>query len=169
MSKGNRFSSWASVVLFAASMACAGSAQAQKCEQLETYGAYARCRVSAGKKPVSAAAWIRTHSGKHGSSGAGSKASAAHAGKAPAHKSYQQERARHDVLRARANVLAEHPKMARYQSRANDLKADDDRNVKAFDAQATTASGAEAALPGLKRHDDKLDKMLAQVESVVKS
>ena len=151
----------------AALMVCAASGWAQASDKQETYGTYARSCVAAGHKPISAAAWVRAHR-----SGMGLALSGTSTDGSPenplARGPYAAERSRHDALRARAEALSRDPKMERYQSRANDLKADDDRRVQEFDRQAALAGGSMAALSGLKLHDDKLDQMVAQVEQVVR-
>lgn len=164
MSNQNPIARWSSAALLAAAMVCVSPAAAQSCENLPNYGAYALCRVAAGQKPVSAAVWVQARQAK----GVLPLAAVGSPGNQIALDPYRAERARHDQLRARADELSQSPKMQRYQSRANDMKADDDRSVKEFDRQAAATGGVAVALPALKRHDDKLDRILAQVESAVK-
>lgn len=157
--------SWALAALIGASLACPATAREMPCDSRTTYGAYVLCCVQAGRRPIPAAAWVRAH----GAPPAASRAplSDESPGNPLARGPYRAERVRHDTLRARADVLSQHPAMKRHQARADELKRDDDRKIAQFDRQAAPSGGSAAALPGLKRHDDKLQKMVRQVEGVV--
>jgi hypothetical protein len=151
--------------LVLASAVCPVIAGEPSCEALRSYGAYALCCVERGQPPVSAAAWVRGR--RTPSTPKAAPPSDESPGNPLARGPYRAERARHDALRARADLLSQHPRMQRYQARADELKRDDDRKVAQFDRQAAPSGGSAAALPGLKRHDDKLQKMVHQVEGVV--
>ena len=151
--------------LIGASMICPATAREAQCEALGSYGAYALCCIEAGRRPVPASVWVRGRGAPPVASTAA--ISDESPGNPLARGPYRAERVRHDALRARADVLSQHPGMRRYQSRADELRRDDDRKIAQFDRQAAPAGGSAAALPGLKRHDDKLQKMVQQVEGIV--
>lgn len=156
---------WMLAALIGASMICPAAAREAPCEALGSYGAYALCCIEAGGRPIPASVWVHRR-------GVPPVASAAplpdeSPGNPLARGPYRAERVRHDALRARADVLSQHPGMRRYQGRADELKRDDDRKIAQFDRQAAVSGGSAAALPGLKRHDDKLHKMVRQVEGMV--
>lgn len=156
---------WMLVALIGAWMVCPAAAHEEQCEALGSYGAYALCCVEAGRRPVSAAVWVRGRSlPPFAPTPALSDESP---GNPLARGPYREERLRHDALRARADALSQHPSMSRYQSRADELRRDDDQKIEQFDRQAAPPGGSAAALPGLKRHDDKLQKMVRQVEGIV--
>lgn len=136
------------------------TARAHACDTQRTYGAYALCCISHGKKPMTSAAWVRSRPIEI-------VAVDETPGSPLAREPYRAERARHERLRDRAEALSKHPRMSRYVVRAAELRIEDDRQMKKFDLQAKPAGGSAAALPGLKRHTDELETMVNRAQSHV--
>jgi hypothetical protein len=164
-------SPWIAVAVAAAFVVSPLSVQAQECDKLKTYGAYTMCCVAAGRQPMAVSAWVRRHERTAGTARGAGTVAVREADETPgnplARKPYRDEMTRHDGLRSRAEVLSQSPRMSHYQSRVQELRSEDDRTIKAFELQAGPAGGSAAALPGLKRHDDKLEKMVVQAQGLV--
>lgn len=143
-------------------LAFPGVTMADACDDLDTYGAYVVCSLRQGRKPLPASVWTK---GRRivpviveGDESPGNPL---------ARRPYRLERLRHDRIRSRAETLSQHPRMRRYQAQAGEIRTDDDRRMSAFDVQSAPAGGSARALPGLKRHNDQLQKMVDKVQGVV--
>ena len=132
------------------------------------YGSYALSCVAAGQRPDPVSVWLlRQKAGTSPHDDSGAAGGVRLPGNFPARRDYVKERERHDELRRRAELLSQSPRMSRYQSRVDDLRAEDDRKMKAFNVLAGPSGGPAAALPELKRHDDSLEKMVDQAQQMV--
>ena len=158
----------APAAVLVACLAFPATTRAELRQDLASYGSYALRCVAAGQKPEPVSVWLRR---LRAGAARPFDASVPELGRSPgdiaARQDYLRERARHDELRRRAELLSQSPRMSHYQSRVNDLRAEDERKIAAFDLQAALSGGPAAALPELKRHDERLEKMVDQAQQVV--